>query len=179
MPTCIALLRGVNVGGRNKLTMQDLVRDLESLKLTDVRTYIQSGNVVFETTRTSTKRLANAIADTIEDHHGFRPHVLVLTAPQFAEIIAANPFSKAAAQPKSLHVFFLDAPAGEADLDALKQLKAKTERYKLTDAALYLHAPDGIGRSKLAARAERHLGVAATARNWRTVQKLMDMAEGG
>ncbi len=89
----------------------------------------------------------------------------------------SNPFPEAEAEPKTLHLFFLASAPEAADIESLTEAKSPSERFHLTDHVFYLHAPDGIGRSKLAANAEKYLGVAITARNWRTVQKLREMAE--
>ncbi len=178
MPTWIALFRGINVGGRNILPMKELVRDLQSLGLEDVKTYIQSGNAVFRAAREDAAALGAEISATIEGRHGFRPHVLLLSADQLADAIASNPFPEAEAEPKTLHVSFLASLPPAPDLDALAAVKAPSERFHLTDRVFYLHAPDGIGRSKLAAKAERLLGVPITARNWRTVDKLREIAQG-
>ncbi len=175
MATWIALLRGINVGGRNILPMKELVRDLESLGLEDVRTYIQSGNAVFRAAGEEPSGLGEKIAATIEKRHGFRPQVLLLAAGELQDAIAANPFPEAEAEPKSLHLSFLAAPPPAPDLEALRAVKSPTERFHLTDRVFYLHAPDGIGRSKLAAKVEKRLGVPITARNWRTVSKLRQM----
>ncbi len=94
-----------------------------------------------------------------------------------ADAIASNPFPDAEATPRTLHVFFLDARPVNADVESLAELRAPSERFHLADRALYLHAPDGIGRSRLAANVEKRVGVPATARNWRTVQKLWEMAQ--
>ena len=176
MRTWIALFRGINVGGRNLLPMADLRSDLEALKLTNVRTYIQSGNVLFDAKTGSAPSLAKRIARTVEERHRFRPDVLVLDPDALRAAIAANPFPEAVADPKTLHFLFLAEPASDPDTDALEAARAPSERYRLTDAVFYLHAPDGVGRSKLAANAERHLGVVATGRNYRTVEKLRSMA---
>lgn len=176
METWILLLRGINVGGKNILPMQELVQDLESLDLADVKTYIQSGNAVFRSSGQASTTLGTRIATRIEDRHGFRPHVLVLSADQWKDAIDANPFPEAEAEPKKLHLFFLAWAPAAPDLEALAKAKAPSERFHLADRVLYLHAPEGIGRSKLAAKAEKLLGVPITARNWRTVQKLWEMA---
>lgn len=176
MATWIALLRGVNVGGAGKLKMAELTALLEQLGLARVRTYVQSGNVVFEAPGRSPRALATRIGDGVEQRFGFRPHVLVLRADQLSAAAAANPFPDAEAEPKSLHLFFLDRPPSSPDLGALARLKAADETFALEDAIFYLHAPSGVGRSKLAAQAEKKLGVPATARNWRTVTTLIEMA---
>ena len=179
MPTWIALFRGINVGGSNVLPMKELVRVLESLGLKDVQTYIQSGNVVFQSSGKPPAKLNEKIAAAIQKRRGFRPHVLILSAARLNEIAASNPFPEAEANPKSLHVFFLDSTPGTGpgtDLKSLTKIKAPAERFRLIDDVFYLHAPDGIGRSRLAASVEKRLGVPTTARNWRTVQKLIEMA---
>lgn len=172
----ILLLRGINVGGRNVLPMRELVEILEALGLEDVRTYVQSGNVVFWARREVPPRLGEEVAAAVEERKGFRPHVLLISRDRLERAIRANPFPEAEAEPKSLHLFFLASPPDAPDLDGLNDARPPTERFHLADDVFYLHAPDGIGRSKLAAKAERLLGVDATARNWRTVRKLSEIA---
>jgi uncharacterized protein (DUF1697 family) len=177
MSTCIALFRGINVGGKHLLPMRELVDDLQSLGCEDVRTYIQSGNAVFEYSR-SVASLGKRISKKIEERHGFGPHVLILDADQLHQAIASNPFPEAESDPKTLHLSFLASPLprlAARQINALGALKSPTERYNLIDHVFYLHAPDGVGRSKLAAKVEKSLGVPATARNWRTVVKLAEM----
>ena len=176
MPRWIALFRGINVGGNNVLPMKELVSHLEALKLKNVRTYIQSGNVVFDTEEKNLGSLTTKIAKRIERQHGFRPQVLLIGREELQNAIQANPFPQAVSDPKSLHFFFLEKPAPKANIQALDLAKTPTESYVLKGSVFFLHAPDGIGRSKLAASAERHLGVAATARNYRTVEKIAEMA---
>lgn len=175
MPTWIALFRGINVGGNNILPMAELREDLESMKLTNVRTYIQSGNVVFEATAKQPSSLGKKISRMVAEKHGFEPQLFIISSAAFMDAIETNPFPKAISDPKTLHFFFLEKPARKADLKALDAAKKSTEKYVLTDQVFYLHAPDGIGRSKLAANAEKHLGVATTARNFRTVDKINSM----
>lgn len=154
--------------------MADLRDLLESLGLEDVRTYIASGNVIF---RSESAPAAEAIADAIEVRHGFRPDVHLLDPGHLEDAVASNPFPEAEAEPKSLHLYFLRSVPEDPNVDALEALRAPLERFHLAGRVLYLHAPDGIGRSKLAARAERILGVSATARNWRTVERLRAMVD--
>lgn len=172
--TSIVLFRGVNVGGKNILPMNELVRDLQSLNLEYIKTYIQSGNAIIRSSRKVSATLGAQIATKIENRHGFRPHVLILSLSQLESVIESNPFPEA--EPKTLHFFFLASAPAAPDIDSLTGAKSPSERFHLTDHVFYLHAPDGIGRSKLAANAEKFLGVAATARNWRTVQRLLEMA---
>jgi uncharacterized protein (DUF1697 family) len=177
MKTYIALFRGINVGGRNVVPMKDLKQLFEQNGCLDVRTYIQSGNVTFRSSMSDAGRLANLLADAVSRSHGFEPHVLVLTRDQFEKAAAGNPYSEATKDPKSVHLFFLAERPRKPDLKACEAIKTKTERFQLRGSIFYLHAPDGFGISKLAARAERLLGVAATARNWRTVMTLLEMAK--
>jgi uncharacterized protein (DUF1697 family) len=156
--------------------MQELRRLLEAQGCRDVRTYIQSGNVVFRGTAGGPRRLAARIAEAVSRAHGFAPHVLVLSREALARAAAGNPFPEAEDSPTHLHLFFLDGRPTRPDLEGLESLTARGERFALKGAVLYLHAPAGIGRSKLAAQAERRLGVEATARNWRTVTALLEMA---
>ena len=174
MKTWIALFRGINVGGNNILPTAALKRDLEALNFANVRTYIQSGNVVFESSAGNPRSLAEKITARIGEQHGFHPHVLVLQPEDLLASIAANPFP--AAVSATLHFFFLAGTPSDPDTAALEGAKSSTERYKLTDTVFYLHAPDGIARSKLAANAEKHLGVVVTARNFRSVEKIASMA---
>ena len=177
MKTYIALFRGINVGGRNSLPMKELVAILEGLGSADVRTYIQSGNAVFRTKGKNITRLSSQISAAIKQRRKFEPHVLLLSLEDFERVIGANPFPEAETDPQGLHVGFLASTPASPKLDALATLKASTERYHLGDGAFYLHAPDGIGRSKLAAKVERLLGVPMTDRNWRTVCTVRDLAK--
>lgn len=174
--TYIALFRGINVGGSNVLPMKDLRQTLERIGCTDVQTYIQSGNVVCRSTVPKPDRLSALITAAVAKHHGFEPRVMVLTRQELERAAAGNPYPEAEDAPKYLHLFFLAAPAKKADLKGLESLKAKGERFALKGRVFYVHASAGFGTSKLAARAERLLGVDATARNWRTVTTLRDMA---
>jgi uncharacterized protein (DUF1697 family) len=176
MYTWIALLRGINVGGKNILPMKELVQDLESLDLRDIQTYIQSGNAVFRSSSEVSPTLGAQIATLVENRHGFRPHVLILSADQLKSSIDSNPYPEAEAEPKTLHLLFLGSVATAPDFEALAEARSPSERFHLADSVLYLHAPEGFGRSKVAAKAEKLLGVGVTARNWRTVQKLWEMA---
>lgn len=178
MNTWIALFRGINVGGHHILPMKELKALLLDLGCENVQTYIQSGNVVFSSASDDANALSEAMSDRVAKDFGFRPDVLLLTPDQLQQAIDDNPFPKAIDDPKTLHLSFLTEVAHAADLDTMTALKSDTESFKLSDAVFYLHAPDGIGRSKLAAKTEALLGVSATARNWRTVIKLQAMLAG-
>ena len=175
MKAYIALFRGINVGGKNILPMKDLVEILEKMDCTGVRTYIQSGNAVFRIKNEQKELTAAGIGSKILESHGFEPKVLLLEESEFQNAIDNNPFQTD--NGKALHLFFLDSPPKSPDLEALMSVKSSSEEFELIDKVFYLFAPDGIGRSKLAAKVEKWLGVPATARNWNTVRKLSTMFE--
>ena len=177
MKTYIALFRGINVGGTNVLLMKDLVALLENIGSQNVKTYIQSGNAVLQNREENASLLSNKIRATIKKSHGFEPQVLLLEPEDMERAIESNPFPEAESEPKTLHIHFLASMPKNPNLGALDTIKSDRERFVLKDGVFYLHAPDGIGRSKLAANAEKLLGVALTGRNWRTVRKVMTMAK--
>ena len=177
MKTYIALFRGINVGGKHALPMKELVVLLESLGCRNIKTYIQSGNVVLQSNGKNALQLSSKITAEIKKRRGFEPYVLLLRLEELEKAIASNPFPEAESEPTALHVGFLAFAPATPDLAALQSLKKESERFHLDDNLFYLHAPEGVGRSKLAANAERVLGVAMTDRNWRTVCKIRDMAK--
>lgn len=178
----ILLLRGVNVAGANRLPMAEFRMMLEGMGGTSVRTYIQSGNAVLRSALAG-PALAEAVASGIEKDFGFRPALVhVLDRAALDRVIAGNPFSEDGPSMDRLHIFFLARPAPETDLAALRTLATPEEDFALTDAAFYLKAPSGIGRSVLAERLPRYLKVPMTARNLRSVMAIRDLAaqvEGG
>jgi uncharacterized protein (DUF1697 family) len=177
MYTWIALIRGINVGGKNKLPMRQLQCDLESMQLQNVRTYIQSGNVVFATVaKTTAAALEKKLVAKIKKQHGLSLSIIVLASAQLLAAIEADPFGQSVTDPKSLHYYFLAKQPASSSLAHLEAARMATEEFQLIDNVLYLHAPDGIARSKLAANVEKYLGVVATARNSRTVHQLKSMA---
>ena len=177
MKPYVALFRGINVGGNNILRMKDLIALLETLDAYAVKTYIQSGNVVFQHQEDDAARLSGRISAAVKASHGFEPRVLLLDAATFSRAVVANPYPQAESEPKTVHLYFLASRPRNPNLQLLNSLKKDSEQFELTDKVFYLHAPDGIGRSKLAERVERALGVAATARNWRTVSRIKAMIE--
>jgi uncharacterized protein (DUF1697 family) len=177
MKVYVALFRGINVGGKNALPMKELVSILEDLGGRNVRTYIQSGNAAFVSPEKDTLRLSNKIRREIKKRCGFEPHVLLLEVDDIERAIRKNPFPEAVTDPKVLHAGFLASVPEKPNLKALESLKSDSERYQLIDKVFYLHAPEGIGRSKLAAKVEKLLGVPMTDRNWRTVCTLRELAQ--
>ena len=174
MHTWVALLRGINVGGHNRLPMRGLADIFAAAGSTNVKTYIQSGNVVFSADIRSTKRFGDAIGDAIAAEFGFHPAIHFLTAQALYGAIADNPYPEAAA--RSLHLFFLEAAPAKMQLQELARLAIASESFTVIASHLYLHAPEGIGRSRLAKGVDRALAMSATARNWRTATRLAEMA---
>ena len=177
MKTYIALFRGINVGKTSSLRMKELVAILERLGFQNVRTYIQSGNVALQHPDEDTSRLSSKVSAAIKKTHGFELHVVLLTSDELIKAMAGNPFPEAEAEPQTLHLGFLASAPVNPDLKGLERIKTDSERFLLKGSTFYLHAPDGIGRSKLAASAEKLLGVPMTDRNWRTVCKIADMVK--
>jgi uncharacterized protein (DUF1697 family) len=177
MDTYIALFRGINVGGKNTLPMVELVDVLKSLGLSSIKTYIQSGNVVFQSKNINRIELSQRICAAIEKHFGVVIQVLILDVNEFENAIVLNPFPEAKAEPNTLHCFFLSSLPAKPNLETLESVKKDSEQFRLIDQVFYLYAPEGVGRSKLAMKVEKALGVAATARNWRTVSKVMEMVK--
>ena len=158
--------------------MAKLIQILESLDCTEIRTYIQSGNVIFHSKHSKATVLAKRIQAAVKAQQGFEPSVLLLSEAELQLAIEANPFTDAISDPKTLHLFFLEQACLAPNVNLLDSAQSPTEKYHISDRVLYLHAPDGIGRSKLAANAEKILGAVTTARNFRTVQKLQSMLAG-
>ena len=175
MPVYIALFRGINVGGSNTLPMAELVEILASLGGEDIKTIIQSGNAVFRHPDGDGPALAEKISHAVELRRGFKPQVLILTPGDFERAAAGNPFPHAISEPGSLHLGFLAAKPERVDMDKLESLKAESEHFNLTPSVFYLFAPDGVGRSRLAAGVEKVLGVPMTDRNWKTVCKIREL----
>ena len=176
MNTYVAFFRGINVGGNNPLPMKELVAALESIGARKVRTYIQSGNAVCESDEKNLARLSKQLSTEINKRCGFEPHVHILTLDALSKAIAENPFPDAVADPSSLHFGFLASPPTSPNLEKLSVLRKDGERFLLTERVFYLHAPEGVGRSKLAANSEKLLGVQMTDRNWKKVCKVKEMA---
>jgi uncharacterized protein (DUF1697 family) len=177
MTTYLAFLRGINVGGKNSLPMKELVAILEGFGAQKVKTYLQSGNAVFQGAENISSQLPEQLAAEIRKRQGFEPQVLILQLEAVKMALAENPFPEAEADPGSLHLGFLFSRPERPDLEKLSHLKTESERFHLGDGVFYLHAPEGVGRSKLAASAEKLIGVPMTDRNWRTVCKVAEMAQ--
>jgi uncharacterized protein (DUF1697 family) len=173
----IALFRGINVGGHSKLPMTDLVEILTAMGAHEVKTYIQSGNAIFKHEEVDTLALVTKIESGVNDRCGFTPKVLILTAEELDRAMDENPFPVPEGDASTLHLGFLAAEPGVVNVEKLTSLKTESEHYCLTPKVFYLYAPDGVGRSKLAAAAEKIIGVDMTDRNWNTVIKIKEMLE--
>lgn len=174
MNTYIVLFRGINVGGKNILPMKDLKDTLTRVGFEAIKSYIQSGNLILQSAEIKASKIAQQICLAVEKNFSFSPTVLVLDIRGLQKAINNNPFSTE--DGKRLHFYFMDSKPKNPDLKVIAELKIESEQYELKDNVFYLFAPQGIGRSKLAARIERAMGVPATARNWNTVSKLSSMS---
>lgn len=182
MTTYAALLRGINVGGTKKVPMADLRTLLTGLGHTGVRTYLQSGQAVFTAAGGDEESLAAELGRAVEDRFGFPVDVLVRDHAYLKSVAEACPFPAADLEARQLHVTYYSAPVAPdryADIDQAAHLP---EEFRLGDRCLYLYAPDGLGRSRLAERLGRRpaaKGLIATSRNWNTVVKLVELTAPG
>ena len=177
MARWVLFLRGINVGGNCPLPMKELVSLLEQQGCKNVRTYIQSGNAVFEASKAEATRGAKELGPAIRKKRGFEPRLHVLSVADLEAAAAGNPYAEAiAAEPRLVHVFFLSGKPSADDLAAMTAAKASHEEFTLKGKYFYLHTPKGFGTSKLAASALKRLGDDCTARNWRTLTAVLALA---
>jgi uncharacterized protein (DUF1697 family) len=178
MPTCVALVRGINVGGHNRVAMQDLRLLAEQLGFEDVRTLLQSGNLVFRTRTVDMEALEARLEREAGKRLGLKtPAFFVRTADEWVALVKKNPFREEAERDPArlLAVLVKDAPRPAA-VAALRAAIPGRERVEARGRVAYFYYPDGVGRSKLTpALIEKHLAGPATARNWNTVMKLLDL----
>lgn len=179
MSSYVALIRGINVGSHRRIPMADL-RDLtESLGHESVKTYVQSGNVVFESTARSERKLEQGFEKAIADELGHDVRVMVRSAAHVGRIIKQNPYADRKPEPKQLHVVFLADKPKAADLRAFDTDPYAPDEMTAKDRELYVYLPNGAGQARLTtAILEKQLGVPGTMRNWRTVTTLADMLAG-
>lgn len=173
-----ALLRGINVGGRKRLPMADLRQLMEGLGHSGVRTHLQSGQAVFATGHGDEESLAAELAQAIEKHFGFSVDVIVRDHAYLKAVAEACPFPADRLEPKQLHVTYFSASVDAQRFAEIDREAYLPEEFRLGDRELYLYAPDGLGRSKLAeylAKPRINKGVIATTRNWNTVVKLVEL----
>lgn len=168
-----ALLRGINVGGKNKLPMKDLAELFAATGCRNVETYIQSGNVVFDAPASVARQAPLAVSKAIEQQFGYRVPLVLRNGTDLAKIVAENPFLRQGAAEKELHVYFLADQPAEAELDATR---SAPDEFILSGRQIYLRLPNGMGRTKLTnAYFDGRLKTVSTARNWATVLRLTAM----
>jgi uncharacterized protein (DUF1697 family) len=172
----VALMRGINVGGKNMLPMAVLVELFSELGCSDVCTYVQSGNVVFGATEAVAKTLPEAVAKVIERRRKLKVPVVLRSARELERVAAANPYLRAGVDPIELHVMFLaDAPA-KAAVAGLDGKRSPPDEFVVAGRDVYLRLPSGMARTKLSnAYFDSRLATVSTVRNWRTVLKLVEM----
>jgi uncharacterized protein (DUF1697 family) len=184
MATHVALLRGINVGGRNKIAMADLRTAVSSLGYDGVSTYIQSGNVLFSTSEpdAATTALEAAIGAEVARSFSMKIGIIVVSRDQLAEVISRNPYPREP-NPKCLHAVFMSTEPDKAQRDRLAEVQAKVladkggrDSLTVIGRTLYLHTPDGFGDSELAKALARQPG-GGTARNWATTTKLLALCD--
>jgi uncharacterized protein (DUF1697 family) len=180
MTVIISMLRGINVGGHNIVKMDALRALYESLKLRDARTYVQSGNVVFRSGESDPTKLAKRIQGAIEREFGFRPEIILRTAAELRAVVARNPFAnRRDVLPGKLLVTFLATEPAAGVSDGLRKIDMAPEELRVDERHLYIYYPNGMARPRVAwTTIERTLKVSGTGRNWNTVTRLLEMAEG-
>jgi uncharacterized protein (DUF1697 family) len=177
MPRHVVLLRGINIGPNKRIAMPALREALSEAGFEEVQTYVQSGNVVLSS-GDSAKKVADRCETLIAEKFGFEVPVIVRTGDELAEVVRRDPFKDVVDEPKRYQVTFLAREADPAVVERLTALVAPPEQLEASGRELYTWHPNGIGRSKLAAAlANSNLGITATARNWRTVTTLLEMAQ--
>ncbi|MEU2332532.1 DUF1697 domain-containing protein [Streptomyces sp. NPDC013172] len=178
MTSYAALLRGINVGGKKKLPMAELRGLMTGLGHDRVQTYLQSGQAVFTSARGDADFLAAELTGAIEERFGFSVDVLVRDHAYLKAVAEACPFPAAELEAKQLHVTYFSGPVAAERYASIDPAVHLPEEFRLGDRALYLYAPDGLGRSKLAealSRSRVNKGLIATTRNWNTVLKLVEL----
>ena len=177
MKTWIALLRGINVGGKNRVPMADLRAVIEALGAQDVRTLGASGNVVFElVVEGGSPGLEASVSEGILARFGLRVPVVVRTRDELAALMASAPFAEPDQAPTAHHVFLMSRVPDPSAVEALDPDRSPPDRFSVSGREIFVHSPNGLGRSKLTVDwFERGLGVTVTQRNWRTMQSLQRM----
>lgn len=173
----VALFSGINVGGNRIVKMAELAAFFGQLGCSDVKTYVQSGNVVFRAEDADAGTLTSKIEAAFEKKWGFHSRIMVRDVDWFRRLVAANPYPEAADAPKTLHAYALEREPTSEEIARLAEKCTGAERFEVRRDVLYLHAPDGLGKSVFANLIPRVLKVPGTARNWRSVQALLEMAE--
>jgi uncharacterized protein (DUF1697 family) len=175
MFTYFAMLRGINVGGAKKVRMDELRVCCESLGFKNVRTYIQSGNVIFEHQQADTSELAEKIRRGIRNNFGFGVTVVIRTKEEMLRVIKNTPFTRQ--EEDRAHVTFLSVKPGSIPATEIEKVRDRAEKVSFSGREVYLYCPNGYGKTKLSnSFFEKQLKVSATTRNWRTIVALSAMA---
>mgnify|MGYP003668724380 CR=1 FL=1 len=178
MKTYIALLRGINVGGKNKLLMRELKPALEKIGFNQVTTYIQSGNVVFKVTQKTTDELRSLIEECITASFGLSVKTIVLTLDQLIELESANPYHLQNIEIEKKYGCFIDSVATDEGLEKLSRYNIKNDEYLIYNQIIYLNFADRAGNSKLSNNLiENKLNLNATTRNWKTICQLIEIGK--
>ena len=173
----VALLRGINVGGKNKLPMKDLAAMFEDAGCHDVKTYIQSGNVLFRAEPPLDNKISSLITESILSRFGYQIPVVTRAARELKEIVKANPFLEHSAELDKLHVAFLSEIPDQAKVEALDANRSAPDEFAVLGNEIYLYCPNGLARTKLTNNYfDSTLSTTSTMRNWKTVLRLLDMA---
>jgi uncharacterized protein (DUF1697 family) len=172
----VALFSGINVGGNRIVKMAELRSFFEELGFADVASYVQSGNVVFRSRKGNAATLTRQLEAAFEKKWGFHSRIMVRDLDWFARLASENPYPEVAGEPTKLHAYALERQPTADEIARLAEKCTGPERFEIKGDVLYLHAPDGLGKSVFAALIPRVLKVPGTARNWRTVLALLEMA---
>lgn len=175
--TFIALLRGINVSGQKKIKMADLKQHFEELNFQNVITYIQSGNIIFQTKIKDINKLEKSISNKINEHYGFDVEVIIKTISELEYIINNNPFIKQKKDPNKIYLTFLHSFPKMENINKLKETNYSPEEYSIDNKNIFFFAPNGYGKAKMNNNFfEKKLKLIATTRNWKTVNKLYDLS---
>ena len=174
----VALLRGINVGGKNKLPMKELVTLFTDVGCDNVTTYIQSGNIVFSASQELAARVPELVADGIRDRFGYRVPVVLRSAAEIAAVVSGNPFLDSGADIAVLHVAYLAEFPGADEVAALDPNRSPPDEFVVRDRDIYLRCPNGVARTKLSnAYFDSKLKTTSTMRNWKTTLKVLELVE--
>jgi uncharacterized protein (DUF1697 family) len=179
MPMVVSMLRGLNLGAHNRIRMEALRAIYESLGLSDVQSYVQSGNILYRTVRRDLDALARRIEEAMLETHGIRTAVIQRSAGDLRGVTERNPFAgRPGLDPAKLAVHFLGGTPGAEECAAARAIAIAPEEMHILEREMFVYFPDGMGRSRFpAAKLEKALKCAGTARNWNTVTKLLELAE--
>lgn len=175
--THVALLRGINVGGKHRLAMTDLVDVFEEVGCTEVRTYMQSGNVIFQADKSLARRVSSEVAARLDGEHGLEVPVVTRTAAEMERVLLDNPYLAQGADEAHLHVAFLSTRPAQSRIAKLDPDRSPPDTFEVVGREIYLLCPKGVARTRLTnAWFDSGLGTTSTMRAWKTVRKLVELA---